>query len=41
MADLNAALEKGRAGGVTITVLTEVDLPKADEVFEITVSGLG
>jgi hypothetical protein len=42
IADLNEALEKGRAGkGVTITVLTEVELPKADEIYEITVSGLG
>jgi len=41
IADLNAALEKGRAGKVTISVLTEVELPKADEVYEIAVAGLG
>lgn len=42
IADLNAALEKGRAGkGVTITVLTEVELPKAEEIYEIAISGLG
>ena len=42
MADLNAALEKGRAGkGVVSSVLKEVELPKAGEVYEVTVAGLG
>ena len=41
MADLNAKLTKGRSQGVTITRLTEVDMPKAEVVFEVTVSGLG
>ena len=40
--DLNAALEKGRAGkGVKVTTLAEVDMPKADCVFEVAISGLG
>lgn len=42
IADLNVALEKGRAGkGVTISVLTEVELPKADEIYELAIKGLG
>lgn len=42
IADLNAALEKGRAGsGVVISSLQEVELPKADEIYEVTISGLG
>jgi len=41
IADLNAQLTKGRAGGVTISRLTEVDMPKAEVVYEIAVSGLG
>jgi len=41
IADLNEALEKGRAGKVTISVLTEVEMPKADEIYEIAIKGLG
>lgn len=41
LADLNLALSKGRAGGVTISRLTEVDMPKAEIVYELAVSGLG
>ena len=40
--DLNAALEKGRAGkGVKVTTLAEVEIPKADIVYEVAISGLG
>lgn len=39
--ELNEALSKGRVDKVTISVLTEVELPKADEVFEISIKGLG
>ncbi|MFY9344956.1 MAG: hypothetical protein WAT39_20855 [Planctomycetota bacterium] len=41
IADLNLALSKGRAGGVTISRLTEVEIPKAEVVYEVAVSGLG
>jgi hypothetical protein len=41
MADLNAQLTKQRSGGVTITRLTEVDMPKAEVIYEVTVAGLG
>jgi hypothetical protein len=41
LADLNLALSKGRAGGVTITRLTEVEMPKAEVVYEIAIAGLG
>lgn len=41
LADLNLALSKGRAGGVTIRSLTEVELPKAEVVYELAISGLG
>lgn len=41
IADLNLALSKGRAGGVTISKLTEVDMPRAEIVYEIAISGLG
>jgi hypothetical protein len=41
LADLNLALSKGRAGGVTISRLTEVELPKAEVVYELAISGLG
>ena len=41
LADLNLALSKGRAGGVTVTRLTEVEMPKAEVVYEIAISGLG
>ncbi|HEX5052160.1 MAG TPA: hypothetical protein VFZ65_10335 [Planctomycetota bacterium] len=41
LADLNAALEKGRSGGVTISRLTEVEMPKEDCIYEVSVSGLG
>lgn len=41
LADLNLALDKGRAGGVKIARLTEVEVPKAEVVYEIAVSGLG
>lgn len=41
-ADLDLALTKGRAGkGVAIKSLTEVEMPKADEVYEVSISGLG
>lgn len=40
--ELNAALEKGRAGkGVKISQLAEVDVQKAEVVYEVAVSGLG
>ena len=38
---LNAQLTKGRSQGVTISRLTEVDMPKAEVVYEIAVAGLG
>jgi len=41
IADLNLALTKGRAAGVTIAKLTEVEMPKAEVVYEVAVSGLG
>ena len=42
IADLNLALTKKRAGqGVAITKLVEVDVPKADIVYEVCVNGLG
>ena len=42
MADLNKALEKGRADkGVTVAKLTEVEVPKEDCIFELGISGLG
>jgi len=42
LADLNLALTKGRAGkGISIRSLTEVELPKAEACFEVSVSGLG
>lgn len=41
LADLNLLLSKNRAGGVTISRLTEVELPKAEAVFELAISGLG
>ena len=41
LAELNLALVKGRAGGVTIAKLTEVELPKAEVVYELGISGLG
>jgi hypothetical protein len=40
--DLNTALTKQRAGtGVKVSSLAEVELPKAEVVYEIAVSGLG
>ena len=41
LADLNQQLTKGRASGVTISRLTEVDMPKAEVIYEVAVSGLG
>jgi hypothetical protein len=41
IADLNLALSKGRAGGVTIKSLTEVEMAKAEIVYELAISGLG
>lgn len=42
IADLNAALTKGRAGtGVKVSNLKEVELPKAEVIYEIAISGLG
>jgi hypothetical protein len=41
LAELNLLLSKKRSGGVTITRLTEVEVPKAEIVFELAVSGLG
>ncbi len=39
---MNTALEKGRAGkGIVIKSLAEVELPKAEEVFELAIAGLG
>ncbi|MEO6596830.1 MAG: hypothetical protein ABIP94_18960 [Planctomycetota bacterium] len=41
LADLNALLEKKRSGGVTISRLTEVEVPRADCVYDLAVAGLG
>lgn len=41
LADLNEALAKGNMDKVKITVLTEVELPKAEAVYEISIKGLG
>lgn len=42
MADLNKALEKGRADkGVTVSKLTEVEMQKPDCIYELGISGLG
>jgi len=42
IADLNLALTKNRAGpGVAVTTLAEVDMPKAEAVYEVSVNGLG
>jgi len=41
IASLNAALQKGRAGKVRIAKLKEVEIDKADIVYEVSVSGLG
>jgi hypothetical protein len=41
IADLNLALSKGRAGNVKVTALKEVELPKAEAVYEVAISGLG
>lgn len=41
LAELNLLLSKKRSGGVTITRLTEVEVPKAEVVYELAVSGLG
>lgn len=42
IADLNAALTKQRAGtGVKVSSLKEVELPKAEVVYEVAISGLG
>jgi hypothetical protein len=41
LAELNLLLSKKRAGGVTIARLTEVEVPKAEIVYEIAISGLG
>lgn len=39
--ELNEALAKGRAGKVKITRIHEVELPKAEAVYEVTIAGLG
>lgn len=42
IADLNALLDKKRAGtGVKVKVLEEVEVEKADAVYEVQVAGLG
>lgn len=42
LADLNLALSKGRARkGITIRTLTEVELPKAEACYELSIKGLG
>lgn len=41
IAELNAALVKKRAGKVRVSKLAEVDVEKADCVYEVAVSGLG
>lgn len=41
IASLNAALQKGRAGRVRISKLKEVDVEKADIVYEVSIAGLG
>ena len=40
--DLNTALTKQRAGtGVKVSSLAEVDIAKAEVVYEVAISGLG
>ena len=42
MADLNKALEKGRADkGVHVSRLTEVEMQKPECIYELGISGLG
>ena len=41
VADLNTLLAKNRMTTVKVTRVTEVELPKTEAVYEITVSGLG
>ena len=41
IANINAALQKGRAGRVRISKLKEVEVEKADIVYEVSVAGLG
>ena len=41
IAEINAALIKKRAGKVRVKTLKEVDMEKADAVYEVSVSGLG
>jgi len=41
MAEINAALVKKRAGKARIKKLAEVDVEKAQIVYEVSVSGLG
>lgn len=41
LADLNLWLEKKRAGKVRVKALKEVEVEKADIVYECSVSGLG
>lgn len=40
VADLNAALDKGRLPGIRVTRLAEVEVPKAEIVYEVQISGL-
>ncbi len=40
-AGLNAMLEKGRITKIKVTRVTEVEIPKAVEIYELSVSGLG
>ncbi|MFK7740068.1 MAG: hypothetical protein AB8H80_07060 [Planctomycetota bacterium] len=41
MTDLNLFLEKKRAGKIRVKKLKEVEVEKADIVYEVSVSGLG
>lgn len=41
IADLNDALAKKRMKAFKVTTLTEVDMPRAEVVYELQIAGLG
>jgi hypothetical protein len=41
LADLNLALKKGHADPVKLSRLTEVEVEKAEVVYQVQISGLG
>ena len=41
IAEINASLRKKRAGKVRVKTLKEVEVKKADVVYEVAVAGLG